>query len=99
MSNDLSSVVSACEGLNSLDAHVMCVERLDVNYRCEREGPARQSTRRLCVKEINEDRRRTRKGIGDEEQTITYAYRYSSNRRNKNRIQKQLAGMIRTAER
>ena len=48
-----SSATSACGGLNSLDAHVMCMERLDVNYRSEREGPARQNTRQLFVEEIN----------------------------------------------
>ena len=50
------------------------------------------------ILEINGDRQRTKKGIGDKEQTTTYTYRYLSNRRNKNRIRKQLVEMIRTAE-
>ena len=37
-------------------------------------------------------------GIGDKEQTTTYAYWYLSNCRNKNRIRRRLTGMIRTAE-
>ena len=32
-----------------------------LNNRSEREGPAQQNTRQLCVKEINDDRRRTSK--------------------------------------
>ena len=43
--NDLSFAASASGGLYSLDAHVICMERLNVNYRSEREVPARQNTR------------------------------------------------------
>ena len=68
-----------------------------MNYRSEREGPAQQNTRQLFVEEINGDRRRTNKEIGDKEKTTNYSYWYSSNHRNKNRIRKQLAGMIYTA--
>ena len=51
-------------GLYSLDAHVICMERLDVNYRSDNEVPALQNTRKLCVEEINGDRRRTNESIG-----------------------------------
>ena len=95
--NDLSSIANTSGGLHSLDAHVMCMERLDINYRRERAVPTRQNTRQIFVEEINGDRQKPNKGIGDKEQTTTYIYRYSSNRRNKNRIRKQLAGMIYTA--
>ena len=37
-------------------------------------------------------------GIGDKEQTTTYAYQNSSNRRNKKRIRKRLAGMKSTTQ-
>ena len=89
MCKDLSSAASACGGLNVLDAHVRCMEILDVNYRCEREGRAGQNTRQIYIKESKEGCQKGANG-----QTAPHEEWHSNNRRNKNRIRKRFKKRI-----